>query len=92
MTKRSTDERAELKAKPDCFTDKQWKTWSACAAWCKPNTTDWACTDCTPEFKAAALEAGKCSWPCVRFYRAADGGLEGRRTSVRPSEAESDED
>ena len=82
MTRRSTEERLELKSKPDCFTDKQWKVWSSCAGWSKPNTTDWACTDCTPEFKARALEAGKCSWPCVRFYVATDGGIEGRRMSV----------
>jgi hypothetical protein len=82
MTKRSTDERAELKAKPACFSDAGWKVWSAGASWCKPTAVDWACTDCTPEFKARALEAGKCSWPCVRFYVATDGGIEGRRMSV----------
>jgi hypothetical protein len=75
--------RAKLQAKPDCFTDEQWATWSQAADAAHPHLHDWACTDCTVEFKAEMELQDRCAWPCVQFFRLPDGSLEGRRMSVK---------
>jgi hypothetical protein len=82
MTILTKEERDVLLAKPACFSDKEWKEWSKHAERCRPSVVDWACTDCTPEFKAEAQAEGRCSWQCVTFVTNDDGGIEGRRMSV----------
>jgi len=55
------------KLKPACFTDEQWRTWyENCAH--LVNAVDFACTDCTPQYKERMMKAGKCDWPCVQFF------------------------
>lgn len=70
------------KDKPACFNDAQWREWSKCASWCKPQSIDWACTDCTPEFQTEMKLQERCSWPCVQFVKFPDGGIEGKRISI----------
>jgi hypothetical protein len=71
-----------LQAKPRCFTDEQWADWLSGFRGFRPNLIDFACQDCSPEFKIKAMAAGKCDWPCVEFFMMDDGTMEGRRTSV----------
>lgn len=71
-----------------CFTITQWVQWHA--AKIRPNAIDYACVDCSPEFKARMEAKGKCDYPCVKFFMMTDGTMEGRRMSIpgpRPDDA-----
>jgi len=70
------------KARPACFTAAQWQEWyEHCAHLVNP--IDFACVDCTPQFKERMMRAGKCDWPCVEFFKVGeDENIEGRRMSI----------
>jgi len=73
------------RARPDCFPVEDWREWLRAAHTERPGVLDFACIDCTPEFKARMMAAGKCSWPCVQFFPDPDdaSGVVGRRMSLR---------
>ena len=81
MSKWDEEQLARLRAKPKCFTDKEWAAWLA-ATTMKPGDLDYACTDCTPKFKRQMMSARRCSWTCVEFFQYGEEGIEGRRMSV----------
>jgi len=67
---------------PACFSAEEWQAWTRQALKEPPSKSDWACSDCTPEFKARMTDIGCCDWPCVEFVDDGDGGLEGKRMSL----------
>lgn len=71
--------------KPDCFPLEDWREWLRLTHIVKPGAIDFACVDCTPEFKEKMMKVGKCSWPCVQFFPDPDDpdGVVGRRISIR---------
>jgi hypothetical protein len=84
------DAREKLKAKPRCATPEVWRDWSKPSLVDAVNVIDWICGDCTPDFKAKMVAAGKCDWPCVEFFlvpithdgRTIGNEIQGRRTSI----------
>ena len=65
-----------------CFSHAEWKAWTRASYHCRPDARDYACADCTPEFKARMLAERKCMWPCVQFVTEEDGGIRGIRMSL----------
>lgn len=74
-----------LQAKPRCFTSEEWDEWLTSFKGFRPNLLDFACVDCSPEYKIRMMAKGLCDWPCVEFFMMNDGTMEGRRTSVSGS-------
>jgi len=78
----SEELRARAALRPACLTEAEWREWQRAAKAAMPSVLDGVCADCTPEFKAAMLRAGRCEWLCVEFITDEEGGVTGRRMSL----------
>lgn len=66
--------------KPDCFdTEEQYRIWVTMAKVSHQFTKVQHCLDCTPEYQARMLAAGRCACPEIRFGRDKDGFICGYR-------------
>lgn len=76
----AADRPSRLYDRPLCFTPAQWVSWRNGPG--VPNPIDYACQDCSPDYKARMMRVHRCSWPCVEFFIMPDGTMEGRRMSI----------
>lgn len=60
--------RLDESGKPACFaSQEQWDAWRHAARRSKVSEVSGYCTDCTVEFQAEMVRAGRCRWPSTRF-------------------------
>ena len=66
---------------PECFTRRAWDAWRDALRRtdCRRPPADVYCEDCTPEYKAWMLRAGRCAHPGTVFVIAEGEGILGLR-------------